>query len=148
MYLDFYEKHGVGVREGNVAERLQGVPRLGRRGDARGGADLDPQEGAACPVVRRELGGAQEQPDEGVGARHDGGDHGDDGELLQARQLGQGHLDEAERHHVRRPGRDAGRVVAPVVVAVRARDGPAIHTRGVPNKLLFSPDLKCAFVRH
>ena len=119
------------------------MPRLGGRGDARGGADLDAEEGAACPVVGRELGGAQEQPDEGVGARHDGGDHGDDGELLQARELGQDHLDEAERHHVHRPGRDARRVVAAVVVAVRARDGPAInsHTRRAQQNSFFSPDL-------
>lgn len=121
------------------------MPRLGRRGDARG--DLDAEEAAARPVVRRELGGAQEQPDEGVGARHDGGHHGDDRELLQARELGQDHLDDAERHHVHRPRRGAGRVVAPVVAAVRARDGPAIliHARGggAPNdELLFSPDLK------
>jgi hypothetical protein len=133
-YLDFYEKHGVGVREGDVPECLQGVPRLGRRGDACGGADLDAEKGAVGGVVGRELGGAQEQIDGGVGARHDGGDDRDERQLLQARELGQDDLHEPERHHVHRPGRGAGRVVAlAVVVAVRAHHSPAIID--MPKKL-------------
>ncbi|BAS75532.1 Os01g0878750, partial [Oryza sativa Japonica Group] len=117
--LDLDEQHGVGVREGDVPERLQEVPRLGRRGDA-SGADPDAEEGAVRRAVRRDLSGAEEEPDEGVGERHDGGDDGDERHPLQARALGQDDLREAEQHHVHRPGRAAGRVRPLVVVAVRA----------------------------
>uniref|UniRef100_J3NC05 Uncharacterized protein n=1 Tax=Oryza brachyantha TaxID=4533 RepID=J3NC05_ORYBR len=109
--LDLDEHVGEGVGEGHVAEGQEHVEGL-LPGDIDGGAG----EGAADVAVGGPLGGAEAEADEGVA---EGGGDGDDGQprdVVEAGELREEELEEAEHHHVRAPGGAAvaGAVPLPV----------------------------------
>ena len=64
------------------------------------GTGFTPETTAA---VRHPLPHREPEADEGVGERHDRRDDGQPGDVLQARELGQHHLDYAERQHQHGP---------------------------------------------
>jgi hypothetical protein len=73
--------------------------------------------------VRHPLPHREAEADEGVGERHDRRDDGEPGDVLQAGELGQDHLDHTERQHEHGPRR----------VAVRAGAAPA-EAVGLPDR--------------
>ncbi|KAB8084618.1 hypothetical protein EE612_007205, partial [Oryza sativa] len=110
--LDLDEDQRVGVGERDVAERLQAPPHLVHR---RHHADADPGQASLQPSVRDDLDDAEAEADDGVGEGHDGGEHGEPGDLIEVGDLREEDLGDAEDDHVGHAG-DVARVAVPLPV--------------------------------
>ncbi|WVZ88821.1 LOW QUALITY PROTEIN: hypothetical protein U9M48_035292, partial [Paspalum notatum var. saurae] len=108
--LDLDEHVGEGVGEGDVAEGEEHVEGGGLAA-GEGGAERGAGERAArgAGVRGPPLGGAEAEADEGVGEGGGDGDDGEPGDVVEAGQLREQELEEAEHHHVRAPRRVAVR---------------------------------------
>jgi hypothetical protein len=113
-YLDLDQYFSESVGEGNVPQGEKHVPEL-PGGGCRGGTCNPAPEAAAA--TRHPVPYGEAEAGEGVGERHGRRDDGQPGDVLQARELGQHHLDHAERQHQHGPWRVAARAGAGAVPA-------------------------------